>query len=69
MRGLLKFYDLDAAWGLILGEDGRLYAVRQSHLISPTPEPGDRVTFEPRKTPGGLRAIAVQRNIDKTALA
>ena len=61
MVGLLKFYDDDAGWGVILGEDGRLYAVRQVQLIPPRSEAGDRVSFEPRKAPGGLRAIEVRR--------
>jgi hypothetical protein len=61
MLGQLRFYDESTAWGLILGEDGRLYAVRRSHMVEPAPEPDDRVTFEPRRTAGGLRAITVRK--------
>jgi cold shock CspA family protein len=64
MLGLLGFYDEATAWGLILGEDGRLYAVRRSHMLEPGPQPGDRVTFEPRRGPGGLRAITVRQATD-----
>lgn len=69
MLGQLRFYDEATAWGLVIGEDGRLYAVRRSHMLAPEPEPGDRVTFDPRKTPGGLRAVAVSKADGKTSHA
>jgi len=60
MTGHMKFYDEPSAWGVIVGEDGQLYVVRGTHVLGPRPGAGDRVTFEPRKTAGGLRAIGVR---------
>jgi len=61
MHGLIKFYDDVAAWGVIQGEDGRLYSVRGGQLGAPPPRIGDRVAFEPEPAAGGPRAADVRR--------
>lgn len=61
MTGDMKFYDEATAWGVVVGEDGRLYVVRGPHLVTPRPDAGDAVTFEPRRAPGGLRAVDVRK--------
>jgi cold shock CspA family protein len=61
ITGHLKFYDAPSAWGLILGEDDRLYVVRGDQLIEPLPLTGQKVAFEPHKTRTGLRALGVRR--------
>ena len=60
MYGQVKFYDEPTAWGLILGVDGDLYAVR-GRLPGPPLEVGEQVLFEPQAAPGGPRAAAVRR--------
>jgi hypothetical protein len=64
--GKLKFYDEATAWGLIVGDDGGLYGVRGSQLPGPPPRVGEVLLFESQPAPGGPRAIAVRRRIDKT---
>jgi len=59
--GQVTFYDESTAWGVILGDDGGLYAVRGTLLSGPPLQVGDRVVFEPRPAPGGPRAAGVQR--------
>ena len=59
--GHVTFYDESTAWGVILGDDGGLYAVRGTLLSGPPLQVGDRVVFEPRPAPGGPRAAGVQR--------
>ena len=61
MDGQVTFYDESTAWGVILGDDGGLYAVRGTLLSGPPRQVGDRVVFEPRPAPGGPRAAGVQR--------
>ena len=61
MHGLIKFYDEVAAWGVIQGEDGRLYSVRGGQLGAPPPRLGERVAFEVEPAPGGPRAAEVRR--------
>jgi len=61
MNGQIRFYDERTAWGLILGEDGGLYAVRGGQLAGPPVRVGERVVFEPQDAPGGPRAAAVRR--------
>jgi hypothetical protein len=61
MKGRLRFYDRSTAWGVIAGDDGRLYNVRGDQLPAPPPEEGESITFEPLEAPGGPRATAVQR--------
>ncbi len=61
MDGLIKFYDESTAWGVILGADGGLYAVRGARLNGPPFQIGERVVFEPQPAPGGPRATAVRR--------
>jgi len=61
MNGQIKFYDEKAAWGVIQGEDGRLYGVRGGQLGGPLPRIGERVVFEPEAAPGGPRAADVRR--------
>ena len=61
MVGQIKFYDDSTAWGVILGADGGLYAIRGTQLSGPPPEVGERVIFEPQPAPGGPRAAAVRR--------
>src|SRR5712692_4908770 len=59
--GQVRFYDEPTAWGLILGADGELYAVRGVRLPGPPLEVGEQVLFEPQAAPGGPRAAAVRR--------
>jgi cold shock CspA family protein len=61
MVGQITFYDDATAWGLVLGADGGLYAIRGAHLAGPPPVVGERVVFEPQPAPGGPRATAVRR--------
>ncbi len=61
MTGRIEFYDEPTAWGVILGEDGRVYVVRGSRAPAAAPRVGDTVMFEPRDTTTGLRADAVRR--------
>ncbi|MBI2525849.1 MAG: hypothetical protein HYV93_07680 [Candidatus Rokubacteria bacterium] len=61
MLGRIEFYDEPTAWGVILGEDGRVYVIRGSRAPGAGPRVGDTVTFEPRDTTTGLRADAVRR--------
>jgi len=60
MDGQIKFYDESMAWGVIVGDDGKLYAVRGSQVAPPL-QVGERVAFEPQSAPGGPRASAVRR--------
>ena len=61
MTGQLRFYHQPTAWGLIAGDDGRLYMVRGDQLPGPPPREGERVTFEPVAAAGGPRAADVHR--------
>ena len=61
MTGRIEFYDEPTAWGVILGEDGRVYVVRGTRAPGSAPRVGDAVIFEPRDTTTGLRADAVRR--------
>ena len=61
MTGRIEFYDEPTAWGVILGEDGRVYVIRGSRAPGTAPRVGDTVIFEPRTTTTGLRADAVRR--------
>ena len=61
MDGQIKFYDESMAWGVIVGDDGKLYAVRGSQVPHPPLQVGERVAFEPQSAPGGPRASAVRR--------
>jgi cold shock CspA family protein len=61
MTGRLRFYHQPTSWGVIAGEDGRLYMVRGEQLPGPPPREGERVTFEPVAASGGPRAENVQR--------
>ena len=62
MRGQVKFYDETAAWGLVLGDDGKLYGVTSPRpRATETLTEGEYVLFEPQAAPGGLRAVAVRR--------
>jgi len=61
MVGYMTFYDEPSAWGLILGEDERVYVVRGSHLIGPAPRVGEKVHFEPQQAGRALKAVAVRR--------
>jgi cold shock CspA family protein len=59
--GQIRFYDESTAWGVILGADGALYAVRGAQLSGAPVHVGERVVFEPEPAPGGPRAAAVRR--------
>ena len=61
LRGEISFYDVSTNWGLIAGDDGRLYAVRGDQFSGQQPRLGERVSFAPLDLPGGPRAIGVQR--------
>ena len=61
MTGYMRFYDEPTAWGLILGDDERLYVVRGSHMLDPAPRVGEKVRFEPQETGRALKAVAVRR--------
>jgi cold shock CspA family protein len=61
ITGQVEFYDDACAWGLIRGDDGRLYDLRGGQIAGPPPRVGDRVTFEPQAAPGGPRAGSVKR--------
>lgn len=62
MRGQVKFYDANTAWGLVLGDDGTLYGVTGARppdaaaLIE-----GEYILFEPQAAPGGPRAAVIRR--------
>jgi cold shock CspA family protein len=68
MLGRLRFYDAPTAWGLIVGDDGRLYVVRGPSMHEPSPQEGEHVSFEPVRTSNGLRALGVRRMEPKTSL-
>lgn len=59
--GRVEFWDDACAWGLIRGEDGRLYDLRRGQVTSPPPRVGDRVWFEPHALRGVPRAVRVIR--------
>ena len=61
MVGQVKFYDVSMGWGVILGADGGLYAVRGPQLQGPPLSVGERVVFKPQPAQGGPRATAVRR--------
>jgi cold shock CspA family protein len=61
MTGQVEFYDEACAWGLIRGDDGRLYELRGAQLPGPPPREGDHVLFDPQPAPGGPRAQALRR--------
>ena len=61
LRGAISFYDAATKWGIIAGDDGRLYAVRGDQFSGVEPRPGERVSFAPLAAPGGPRATGVQR--------
>lgn len=62
MTGYMTFYDEPTAWGLILGDDERLYVVRGRSLVGPAPQVGEKVRFLPQQTgKSALTAISVQR--------
>jgi hypothetical protein len=61
MIGYMTFYDEPSAWGLIVGDDERLYVVRGRHLVGPSPRVGEKVRFDPEDTGRGLQALAVRR--------
>jgi len=64
MTGSLTFYDEPSAWGLIMGEDDRVYVVRGSQVLGVPPRVGDKVRFEPDQQGRGLRALAVRRTAE-----
>lgn len=59
--GQIEFYDEDTGWGLIRGDDQRLYDLRGGQLAGPMPRVGEKVFFEPQAAPNGPRAVAVRR--------
>ncbi len=61
MTGRMTFYDEPSAWGLILGDDQRVYVVRGSQVLGTAPRVGDKVLFEPEETGRALRALGVRR--------
>ena len=61
MTGRMTFYDEPSAWGLILGDDQRVYVVRGSQVVGAAPRVGDKVLFEPEETGRALRALGVRR--------
>jgi cold shock CspA family protein len=61
VTGELKFYDARSGWGVIKGDDTRLYAVTQANVAERPLRVGDRVNFEPRPMAGGPQATAVRR--------
>lgn len=61
MTGYMTFYDEPSAWGLIMGDDDRLYVVRGPHLLGPSPRVGEKVRFEPEQSGRALKALAVRR--------
>jgi cold shock CspA family protein len=61
MTGRVGFYDEPTAWGVITGDDGHFYVVRGNQIVAPSPQLGERITFEPQKTSSGLRAVNVRR--------
>lgn len=61
INGRVEFYDETSAWGLVRGDDGRLYDLRGAQLAGPPPRIGERVLFEPQPAPGGPRAADVRR--------
>lgn len=61
MTGSLTFYDEPSSWGLIMGDDDRVYVVRGAQLLGTPLRVGDKVRFEPEQKGRGLRALSVQR--------
>ena len=59
MTGQVTFLDEPTGWGLILGDDGRVYVLRRRGAHGPPLTPGDHVSFEPFGTPRGLFALGV----------
>jgi|RhiMetdeSRZDD1v2_1073273.scaffolds.fasta_scaffold1483026_2 hypothetical protein len=67
MTGQVTFLDEPTGWGLILGDDGRVYVVRRRRAHGAPLCAGDHVTFEPFGTPRGLVALGVQRSTTPAA--
>ncbi len=61
MTGTMTFYDEPSAWGLIMGDDERIYVMRGVHVIGAPPRVGDKVRFEPDEAGRALRAVAIRR--------
>jgi cold shock CspA family protein len=61
LRGEVRFYDESTEWGVIAGDDGRLYTLRAAHIQGRQPRAGERVAFDPVDAFGGPRATAVRR--------
>ncbi len=62
MTGTMTFYDEPSAWGLIMGDDERVYVMRGGHIIGSPPRVGDKVQFEPEETGRARRALAIRRS-------
>ena len=61
MTGTMTFYDEPSAWGLIRGDDERIYVMRGGHVIGAPPRVGDKVLFDPEETGRARRALAIRR--------
>jgi hypothetical protein len=61
MHGEISFYDEPSAWGVIVGQDGRLYEFRGAQIAGPPPRLGERVLFEPQASGRRRRAAVVRR--------
>ena len=61
MTGQVTFLDQPTGWGLVLGDDGRVYVLRRRDVQGPPLVAGDHVSFEPFGSPRGLLALGVQR--------
>jgi hypothetical protein len=61
MTGTMTFYDEPSSWGLIMGDDERIYVMRGGHVIGAPPRVGDKVHFEPEQTGRALRALSIRR--------
>jgi hypothetical protein len=61
MTGRMTFYDEPSAWGLILGDDDRVYVVRGAQVVGTPPQVGEPVAFEPEQHGSALRAVRVRR--------
>jgi cold shock CspA family protein len=61
MKGTVEQYDHERRFGFIRGEDGVRYVVHCTDIARPPLNQGDPVTFQPRGTPRGRKAIRVRR--------